>query len=170
MIIQITCPHIGTWTGSSQHHTRLFFLLQVQPWAQLALEKIQFWCDWLQHNLTPFLRFNSFYWNCLTFNSHFVLAGMRLFQSWWAVSHSGQKRFWGEMWCRTVELHRTKECFAEMVSEAELLSVNDSWRNLFLLIGSGQMPGYSDKELTGTQPCSNPFSSSKAAEKISSHI
>lgn len=67
---------------------------------------------------------------------------MRLFQSWWAVSHSGQKRFWGEMWCRTVELHRTKECLAEMVSEAELLSVNDSWRNLFLLIGSGEMPGY----------------------------
>lgn len=31
VIIQITCPHTGTRTGSSQHHVRLFFLLQVQP-------------------------------------------------------------------------------------------------------------------------------------------
>lgn len=50
-----------------------------------------------------------------------------------------------------------EQCLAEMVSAAELLSVNDSWRNLFLLIGAGEMPGYSDKELTGNQPCSNAF-------------
>lgn len=42
----------------------------------------QCWHDWLQQNLTAvrysgsislFLRFNSLYWNCLLFNSHFVL-------------------------------------------------------------------------------------------------
>ena len=44
-----------------------------------------------------------------------------------------------------------------MVSAAELLSANDSLRNLFFLIGSGKMPEYGDKELTGNQPCSNAF-------------
>ena len=44
-----------------------------------------------------------------------------------------------------------------MVSAAELLSVNDSLRNLFFLTGSGEMPENGDKELTGNQPRLNAF-------------